>query len=183
MRLVIAVTGASGTLYAQRLLERLGGRGHELHVVMSRGGREVAASELGRLQLPPGSLEYPDDQMAAAPFISGSAQFDAMTVIPCSMGTLGRIAAGLADTVILRTADVFLKEKRPLVLVPRETPLSLVHVRNLAVVMEAGAMVIPAMPGFYRKPVGVQDLVDSVVDRVLDHLGTPDGKIRRWPGP
>ena len=114
------------------------------------------------------------------PFVSGSARFDAMVICPCSMGTLGRIAAGVSDNTILRAADVFLKERRKLILVPRETPWSLIHARNVCTVIEAGALVLPASPGFYGRPVTIEKLVDTVVDRILDHLGLPSNGAFRW---
>jgi 4-hydroxy-3-polyprenylbenzoate decarboxylase len=114
------------------------------------------------------------------PFVSGSARFDAMVVIPCSMGTLGRIANGASDDTICRAADVFLKERRKLILVPRETPLNLVHVRNMARVLEAGADLIPATPSFYSRPQTVAQVVDTVVARVLDHLGIGHQLAKRW---
>jgi 4-hydroxy-3-polyprenylbenzoate decarboxylase len=114
------------------------------------------------------------------PFVSGSARFDAMVVVPCSMGTLGRIAAGTAETTILRAADVFLKERRKLILVPRETPWNLIHARNVVTVMEAGATVLPASPGFYSKPKNIEELADTVVARILDQLGLPAPGAFRW---
>ena len=115
-----------------------------------------------------------------APFASGSNPPDAMVVIPCTMGTMGRIAHGYSEDVLLRAADVVLKEKRKLILVPRETPLSLVHVRNMELLLLAGATILPANPGFYSKPKTVQEVVDTVVARVLDHLGLPQKLMPRW---
>ena len=114
------------------------------------------------------------------PFVSGSNPFDAMVVIPCSMGTLGRIAHGSSDNVLLRAADVMLKERRKLILVPRETPISLIHVKNLELLLLAGATIIPANPSFYTRPQTVQQVVDTVVARVLDHLGLPQRLVSRW---
>jgi 4-hydroxy-3-polyprenylbenzoate decarboxylase len=115
-----------------------------------------------------------------APFASGSNPLDAMVVIPCSMGTLGRIAHGFSEDVLLRTADVMLKEKRKLILVPRETPLSLVHVKNFELLLLAGATILPANPGFYTHPKTVEQVVDTVVARVLDHLGIAQSLAARW---
>jgi 4-hydroxy-3-polyprenylbenzoate decarboxylase len=115
-----------------------------------------------------------------APFASGSNAVDAMVVIPCSMGTLGRIAHGLSDDVLLRAADVTLKERRKLILVPRETPLSLVHVKNFELLLLAGAILIPANPSFYTRPQSIEQVVDTVVARVLDHLGLPQELVKRW---
>jgi 4-hydroxy-3-polyprenylbenzoate decarboxylase len=115
-----------------------------------------------------------------APFASGSNPFDAMIVIPCSMGTLGRIAHGLSDNLLLRAADVALKEKKQLILVPRETPLSLVHIKNFELLLLAGATIIPANPSFYSHPQTIEQVVDTVVARVLDHLGVPHRLAARW---
>jgi 4-hydroxy-3-polyprenylbenzoate decarboxylase len=179
MRLVLAATGASGAIYLQRLLDHLTGPGHELHLVFSAYGRQVIHEELGELRVPPDAVEHSDKSMNA-PFASGSARFDAMVIVPCSMGTLGRIAAGTSETLILRAADVFLKERRPLLLVPRETPWNLIHARNAVTVIEAGAHLVPAMPSFYSKPAGIEQLVDTVVWRVLDQLGIEAPNACRW---
>ena len=179
MRLVLAGTGASGALYLQRLLLRLDPVEHEVHLVLSAYARQVIAEELGGLQVPEGVHQHGDKSMNV-PFVSGSARFDAMVVAPCSMGTLGRIAAGTSDTTILRAADVFLKERRKLILVPRETPWNLIHARNITTVMEAGAIVLPASPGFYSRPTTVEELVDTVVLRILDQLGIEMPGAFRW---
>jgi len=183
MKLVIAVTGASGSMYAQRLLEQIAKAKEveECHVVLSEHAQEVAATELGAkgLTIPKGMKVHGDKTMQV-PFASGSAKFEAMAIIPCSMGTLGRIAHGYSDGTITRTADVFLKEKRKLILVPRETPWNLVQARNVVTLLEAGAMMLPAIPSFYGKPKTVEDVVDTVVARVLDHLQLPNDLVKRW---
>ena len=179
MKLVVAATGASGSLYLQRLLDHLAGGGHEIHLVMSAYARQVVNQELGGLRIPDGVIEHGDKSMNA-PFASGSALLDAMVVVPCSMGTLGRIACGTSDSALLRAADVFLKEGRKLILVPRETPWSLIHTRNAAAVIEAGAVLLPACPGFYSNPQSVNDVVDSVVWRILDQLGIDSPSAFRW---
>jgi len=183
MKLVIAVTGASGSMYAQRLLEQIAKAKEveECHVVLSEHAQEVAATELGAkgLRIPKGMKVHGDKTMQV-PFASGSAKFEAMAIIPCSMGTLGRIAHGYSDGTIARTADVFLKEKRKLILVPRETPWNLVQARNVVTLLEAGAMMLPAIPSFYGKPKTVEDVVDTVVARVLDHLNLPNDLVKRW---
>jgi 4-hydroxy-3-polyprenylbenzoate decarboxylase len=183
MRLVIAVTGASGSMYAQRLLEQIAKAKEveECHVVLSEHAQEVAVTELGAkgLTIPKGMKVHGDKTMQV-PFASGSAKFEAMAIIPCSMGTLGRIAHGYSDGTIARTADVFLKEKRKLILVPRETPWNLVQARNVVTLLEAGAMMLPAIPSFYGKPKTVEDVVDTVVARVLDHLQLPNDLVKRW---
>ncbi len=179
MKLVLAGTGASGAIYLQRLLSALDPSAHEVHLVLSPYGRQVVAEELGALQIPEGVHVHGDRSMNV-PFVSGSAQFDAMVVVPCSMGTLGRIASGVSDTVILRAADVFLKERRRLILVPRETPWSLIHARNAVTVLEAGAVLLPASPGFYARPQTIEALVDGLVARILDQLGLPAPDAFRW---
>lgn len=183
MRLVLAATGASGAIYLQRLLDHIEQSGsHELHLVLSAYAKQVVHEEIGALRLPPGTIEHSDKSMNA-PFASGSAQFDAMVIAPCSMGTLGRIAAGTSESLILRTADVFLKERRPLILVPRETPWNLIHARNAVTVLEAGARLLPAMPSFYSRPESIQDAVDTVVWRILDQIGIPAPNACRWQEP
>jgi flavin prenyltransferase len=180
VKILVAITGASGALYAQRLLDNLDPRRHELHVVLSHYAQQVIATELpGGLRLPDGVQSHNIKSMNA-PFASGSNPPDAMVVIPCTMGTLGRIAHGYSEDVLLRAADVVLKERRKLILVPRETPLSLVHVKNMELLLQAGAVILPANPGFYAGPKTVQDVVDTVVARVLDHLGLPQKLVARW---
>jgi flavin prenyltransferase len=176
----VAITGASGTLYAQRLLDNLDTRAHQVDVVLSNYAHAVIAEELpGGLRLPSGVTQYGLKSMNA-PFASGSNAPDVMVVIPCSMGTLGRIAHGYSEDVLLRAADVVLKERKKLILVPRETPLSLVHVKNFELLLLAGAVILPANPSFYTQPKTVTDLADTVVARVLDHLGLPQRLVARW---
>jgi 4-hydroxy-3-polyprenylbenzoate decarboxylase len=180
MRIVVAITGASGALYAQRLLDALDPARHAVHVVLSRYAPAVLQEELpGGLRLREGVVTHGLRSMNA-PFASGSNAFDAMAVIPCSMGTLGRIAHGVSDDLLLRAADVMLKERRQLILVPRETPLSLVHVENFRLLLQAGATILPANPSFYSGPATVEAVVDTVVARVLDHLGVEHGLAARW---
>ena len=180
MKILVAITGASGTLYAQRLLDNLDPHVHEIHVVLSNYAQQVIAEELpGGLRLPDGVKTHNLKSMNA-PFASGSNPPDAMVVIPCSMGTLGRIAHGYSEDVLLRAADVVLKEKKKLILVPRETPLSLVHVKNFELLLLAGATILPANPSYYTGPKTIQEVVDTVVARVLDHLGLPNKLVARW---
>ncbi len=180
MRFVFAATGASGALYLQRLLDHVAADGgHEVHLVLSGYARQVVKEEIGELRVPAGTVEHSDKSMNA-PFASGSTRWDAMVVMPCSMGTVGRIAAGTSESLILRAADVFLKERRKLVLVPRETPWNLVHARNVVAVMEAGAQMLPAMPSFYSGPESIEELVDTVVWRVLDQIGVAAPNACRW---
>ncbi len=180
MKILVAITGASGTLYAQRLLDNLDPQTHEIHVVLSNYAQQVIAQELpGGLRLPAGVKAHGLKSMNA-PFASGSNPPDAMVVIPCTMGTLGRIAHGYSEDVLLRAADVVLKEKKKLILVPRETPLSLVHVKNFEFLLLAGATLVPANPSFYSGASTIVELVDTVVARVLDHLGVAHRLVERW---
>jgi flavin prenyltransferase len=180
VKILVAITGASGALYAQRLLDNLDPRQHEIHVVLSNYAQQVIAEELpAGLQLPAGAKTHNVKSMNA-PFASGSNPPDAMIVIPCTMGTLGRIAHGYSEDVLLRAADVVLKEKKKLILVPRETPLSLVHIRNMELLVLAGATIFPANPSFYAGPKSIQEVVDTVVARVLDHLGIANQLAPRW---
>ena len=174
---VLAVTGASGACYAQRFLERAAALdGVALHVVLTDTARDIWRHELGR-EAPKGL----DNSRFDAPFCSGSAAADVMVVLPCSMGMLARIAAGTADDAIARMADVQLKERRPLLLVPRETPLNLIHLRNMATLTEAGAVIMPASPGFYSRPADLPTLVDAFVARILQVAGLSDiDKSYQW---
>jgi len=182
MKLVIAATGASGAIYLQRLLEQIDCAAHEVHLIMSAYAREVAKQELNALKVPAGVSHHSESDMNV-PFVSGSARFDAMVIVPCSMATLGRIASGCSDSVLLRAADVFLKERRKLILVPRETPWNLIHARNVVTLLEAGAIVLPAIPSFYSRPSSVTAIVDTVVWRILDQMGLPSQGAYRWGEP
>jgi flavin prenyltransferase len=182
MKLVVAVGGASGSVYARRLLDVLAARPDlELGLCVSESGLEVWRHELG------GEPSYPFKRWGRrdfrAPFASGSAGWEAMVVIPCSTGGLARIAHGISDDLIGRAADVMLKERRKLVLVVRETPLSLVHLENMVAATRAGAVVLPATPSFYSKPSTVEELIDTVVGRVLDQIGLPHRLMPRWGEP
>jgi flavin prenyltransferase len=182
VKILVAITGASGALYAQRLLDNLDPRLHEVHVVLSNYAQAVLGQELpDGLRLPDGVRAHNLKSMNA-PFASGSNPVDAMVIIPCTMGTLGRIAHGFSEDVLLRAADVTLKEKRKLILVPRETPLSLVHVRNFELLLLAGATILPANPSFYHRPATIEQVADTVVGRVLDHLGIEHNLAPRWGG-
>lgn len=193
--IVVAITGASGSIYGIRLIEELLKQECRVSVLLSTAGRQVLAHEEGlQLSADPGErlqqlriafdagdrlLHYAEDDFFA-PVASGSAAPDAMVVIPCSMGTAARIAAGLSHTLIERVADVMLKERRPLLLVPRETPLSTIHLENLLRLSRVGAQVLPAMPAFYAQPKSVAELVDFVVGKVLDALGVSHELFTRW---
>jgi 4-hydroxy-3-polyprenylbenzoate decarboxylase len=179
MKLVIAATGASGTIYLQRLLEQIDCAAHEVHLVMSAHAGQVAKQELDDFKIPPNVSQHSENELNV-PFVSGSARFDAMVIVPCSMATLGRIASGSSDSALLRAADVFLKERRKLILVPRETPWNLIHARNVVTLLEAGAIVLPAIPSFYSRPGSVSAIVDTVVWRILDQIGLPNPQAYRW---
>jgi 4-hydroxy-3-polyprenylbenzoate decarboxylase len=180
LRILVAITGASGSLYAQRLLDNLDLQQHEVHLVMSHYAQAVIGEELpGGLKIPEGVKTHGLKSMNA-PFASGSNPFDVMVIIPCSMGTLGRVAHGYGEDLLLRAADVMLKERRKLILVPRETPLSLVHIKNFELLMQAGAVIIPANPSFYTQPKTVEQVADTVVARVLDHMGIAQKLVLRW---
>ena len=146
---------------------------------MSAYAEKVAKQELDRFRIPTGVSRHSENDMNV-PFVSGSARFDAMVIVPCSMATLGRIASGTSDTALLRAADVFLKERRKLILVPRETPWNLIHARNVVSLLEAGAIVLPAIPSFYSRPNSVMAVVDTVVWRILDQIGLPSPSAYRW---
>lgn len=179
MKCVIAITGASGSIYAQRLLHQLDQPDHEIHVVLSSHAQEVASCEIGKLEIP-SSFHIHNNQSMNVPFASGSSTISHMVIVPCSMGTLGRIAYGYSDSTITRTADVFLKEKRKLIVVPRETPWNLIQARNVVTLIEAGALVLPAVPSFYSNPKSVEEVADTVVARILDHLGIKNDLVKRW---
>ncbi len=180
-KFVVGVTGASGAPYARRLLEVLRAKsGVELGICASPTAKDVWALECGGDlgEAVGGHVWGVHDYRA--PFASGSAGWHAMVVVPCSMGTAGRIAHGISDTLLTRAADVMLKEKRPLIVVPRETPLGLVHLENLTQLARLGALVLPAMPAFYGKPATLEEAIDTVVGRILDHLGVEHDLLRRW---
>jgi 4-hydroxy-3-polyprenylbenzoate decarboxylase len=183
-KIVVGVTGASGAAYAKRLLTLLGqcaksAQKLELGCVLSKTAREVWSLECGGAPEDVGVPIYGADDYRA-PFASGSAGWQAMVVIPCSMGTLGRIAHGTSDSLLTRAADVMLKERRMLILVPREAPLSIIHLENQLAVARAGALVLPASPSFYGRPRTLEEALDTVVARVLDQLGIEHTLGHRW---
>lgn len=184
-RIVVGVGGASGQPYAQRLLAFLSDHRElldlDVHVVFSRMGRLVWKDEVG---VDPESFGFPIHPPGdmTAPFASGSARFEALVVVPCSGGSLGRIAHGISTDLIGRTADVMLKERKKLLLVLRESPYSLVHIENMAAVTRAGAVVLPASPSFYSAPADRTALLDTVTSRILDQLGIDNDLMRRWTG-
>lgn len=188
---VLAITGASGAPYGVRLLEVLAAHGVPTWLLVSAHGWRLLEEECGiegepALRKATGGdwhcVHVFDDKDRGAAPASGSARTRGMVVCPCSMGTVAAIAHGTSRSLIERAADVTLKERRPLLLVPRETPLSLVHLRNLTLATEAGATILPAAPGFYHRPQTVRELVDFIVQRVLDHLGLEIALVKRWGG-
>ncbi len=180
MKLVLAATGASGAIYLQRLLAKIPVTDHEVHLLLSRHAKQVIAEELDEFAVPEGVHQHSDGAGMNVPFVSGSAKFDAMVIAPCSMGTVGRIASGASESTLLRAADVFLKERRKLILVPRESPWNLIHARNVVTLLEAGAVIMPASPSFYSRPKSLEAVVDTVVERVLDQLGIEPVSAYRW---
>jgi flavin prenyltransferase len=180
LKILIAITGASGAIYAQRLITQLDTEEHEVHLVLSRYAHVVLQEELPNGLIVPPTFKVHQLRSMNAPFASGSNPCDVMVVIPCSMGTLGRIAHGLSDDVLLRAADVTLKERRKLILVPRETPFSMVHIKNMELLLLAGAVILPANPSFYTRPATVEEVADTVVARVLDHMGIEHRLRPRW---
>lgn len=200
-RYIVGISGASGAPYARRVLQVLCASQHQVDLIVTTSGAKVLEVEEGITLRGPTDIAYRaladwlecdltdlpgvvlhDWRNVGADIASGSCAVDAMVVVPCSGGTLARIAHGVSQGLLERAADVCLKERRRLVLVPRETPLSLIHLRNMTAVTEAGAIVLPGSPGFYHRPQSVQDLVDSVAGRILHHLGVDSGLMRAWRG-
>lgn len=194
----VGITGGSGAPYALRLLEALTDSGHDVHVVISPSGETVLQLETGislgktlrdkqsaldaRIETEgrAGTLRVFAHDNLAAPISSGSFPCAGMAIVPCSTGSLGRIAAGISSNLIERGADVMLKERRSLIVVPRETPLSEIHLRNMLTLRQAGADILPAMPAFYHKPKTISDLIDMIVGRILDRLGVENSLFYRW---
>jgi 4-hydroxy-3-polyprenylbenzoate decarboxylase len=185
-RLITGVTGASGSIYGWRLLEKMRSRpGVELHLILSRAGERTAFLELGKQAADFRALAgcwHPVEDISS-PLASGSFPAAAMIVAPCSIHTMSSIAAGISSNLMIRAADVMLKQKRPLVLMVRETPLHLGHLRSMAALAEMGAILFPPVPAFYHQPRTVAELVDDTLDRVLDLLGLAGPETRRWQGP
>ena len=193
--IVTAICGASGSIYGVRLIKALAEHGVRVLVILSHAGSHVLSHEMGyKAALPfedfleargvdlsrsPGIEVLSQDEIAAAP-ASGSFPHDGMAVAPCSMKTLAAVAAGYADNLITRSCDVALKEKRPLVLVPRETPFNLIHLENMARIAGAGGIILPPSPSFYTLPETVEALADTVVARIMDHLGVEHDILARW---
>ncbi len=182
MRLIIAITGASGVAYSRRLLEELKNKHIETHLVISQAAKKIINFEFG---LPVKKIEelasyvYEIDDWSC-PIVSGSFKTDGMIIVPCSMKTLAGIANAFATNVILRAADVTLKEKRKLIVVPRETPLNSIHLKNMLDLSNQGTYILPAMPAFYHKPKNIENLIDFIVGRILDLLDIEHSLYQRW---
>lgn len=183
-KIILAITGASGSLYAVQFLKGLQQSDVEIHAIISNAGRLVLQHELGLT--PEGLQKYVAKWHAvdnfAAPMSSGSSKFDAMVVLPCTMGSLGAIANGIARNLIHRTADVILKEKKTLVLAVRETPLNRIHLENLLKVHDAGAIICPPMPSFYHRPESLEEMATFFAGRVADLIGIEMAGLKRWQG-
>jgi flavin prenyltransferase len=180
-KIVIAITGASGAIYARQLIAKI--KTLEIQpqvgIIMSKNAKMVWETELGNSDYDKITYPFYDNTDFSAPFASGSAQYTSMIIVPCSMGTLGRIAAGISNDLITRSADVILKERRKLICVVRETPYNLIHIKNMEAVTLAGGIICPATPSFYHQPKTIEEAADTVVDRVLDLAGLPV-PTKRW---
>jgi 4-hydroxy-3-polyprenylbenzoate decarboxylase len=185
VKVIVGISGASGAIYGLRLLERLRGQESvEIHLVLSKSGEKTLHLETGKLAADVRGLAhfwYPLEDISCR-LASGSNPMDAMVVAPCSIHTMSSIATGISGNLLVRAADVILKEKRKLILLVRESPFHLGHLRNMTALAEMGAIIAPPIPGFYHHPETVMDIVDHSVDRVLDLLGLPDARVRRWQG-
>ena len=185
MKVIVGISGASGAIYGVRLLERLGGRTDvETHLILSKSGEKTLFLETGKLAADIRRLAHfwhPLEDIGSR-LASGSSSIDAMVVAPCSIHTMSAIAAGITSNLLVRAADVILKERRRLILLVRESPFHLGHLRSMAALAEMGAIIAPPIPAFYHLPETVMDIVDHSVDRVLDLLGLPDPTVRRWQG-
>jgi len=173
-RIVVAVTGASGAIYARQLLQKLekaAAQTEQVAIVMTENARTVWETELGTDDYKALPFKTYTQQDFMAPFASGSGRYDTMVICPCSMGTLGRVAGGMSNDLITRAADVVLKERRKLICVVRETPYNVIHIKNMLTVSEAGGIICPATPSFYSVPKNMEDVAATVVDRVLDLIG------------
>ncbi len=180
MKCVIGISGASGAIYPFQVLDYLKKKtNHEVSVVASSNGRRIFREEMGKDLEEMGFPLYATNNFDV-PFVSGSARFDAMVILPCSMGTLGRIAHGVSNDSLTRAADVFIKEKRKLILVPRDTPFSLIHIENMRLLSLAGVTLIPAIPSFYSHPKTLEEVAATVTSRILDHMGIENDLMARW---
>ena len=176
MKIVVGITGASGSIYAQRLIKYLSESPEveKISVVFSDNADQIYFSETGDKVTPSEKIEVNSDHNFYVSYASGSSTYDALIICPCTVGTLGRIAGGIANTLITRAADVMLKERRKLILVLRETPYNLIHIRNMETVTSCGGIILPASPSFYTNPKTIPELVDTVVFRILSLIGIQD---------
>ncbi len=180
MRIVVGITGASGVIYGKRLLEVAKEKNIEVHLVVSDAARRVAEHELPGFNFIDLANSAYDNTDLAAPIASGSFKVDAMVIVPATMKTIGTLASGTCEDLICRAADVQMKERRKLIVVPRETPVHAIHLENMAKLSRLGVTVLPAMPAFYHKPKRVEDMVDFIVGRILDQLGVEHDLFKRW---
>lgn len=182
MRLTVAITGASGVVYGKRLLEELKKKEIETHLVISKAAKKIINLELDTTQKTLEKLadHYYDVDDWSSPIVSGSFKTDAMIIIPCSMKTLAGIASGYTENIILRAADVTLKENNKLIIVPRETPLNYIHLKNMLELSKIGVIIVPSMPAFYHNPQTIGELIDFIVGRILDLLGVKHSLYTRW---
>jgi flavin prenyltransferase len=184
LRVIVGITGASGSIYGWRLLEKLRSARAEIHMVLTRAGERTAHLEIGRSAADFKSLAdywYPVEDIGGR-IASGSSAMEAMVIAPCSIHTMSAIATGISSNLVVRAADVTLKERRKLILMVRETPFHLGHLRNMVALSEMGAIIAPPVPGFYTLPKTVDDIVDHSVDRVMDLIGLPAADAHRWQG-
>ncbi len=183
--ILLAITGASGSIYSLKFIKTLRDLGQEVHVIVSETGEQVSKIEIMeqgfQAMIRMAHTVYRPDNLAAAP-ASGSSRWKAMVVLPCTMGTLASIAHGISRNLIHRAADCFLKERRPLVLVPRETPLNRIHLQNMLLAQEAGAVIYPAMPSFYHKPADIDEMASFFAGRLTEFLGFRVDDLKRWQG-
>ncbi|OEF97297.1 aromatic acid decarboxylase [Vulcanibacillus modesticaldus] len=191
-KIIVGITGASGVIYGIRLIEELVKMGHKVHLMITDAGWQVLNQELGLsiddkvsslseyIKEFNSNIFYHHMRDFNAPIASGSYQADSMIVIPCSMGTLSKIAHGTSSNLLERAADVMLKEGKKLIIVPRETPLNNIHLENMLTLSKAGAKILPAMPGFYHNPSNIEELIDHLVGKALDLMGIPHSLFRRW---
>lgn len=183
MKLIVAITGASGVIYGIRLLEFLKKKEEiSVSLVLSKVAKEIIQLETNYTLEYVKNLanKYYEEDDFTAPFISGSSKFNAMIIVPCSMKTLACIANGLSNNIITRAADCMMKEKKPLILVPRETPLNVIHLKNMLTLCKSGILILPASPAFYHKPKTIEELVNFIVGKILDHLNINNNLYKRW---
>ena len=183
-RVIVGISGASGAIYGWRLLERLRAQSVEIHLILTRSGEKTLHIETGKTAAEARKLadfSYPLEDIGAR-LASGSNPMDAMAIAPCSIHTMSAIAGGISSNLLIRAADVMLKERRRLILMVRESPFHLGHLRNMTLLAEMGAIIAPPIPGFYHNPQTVMELVDHSVDRVLDLIGLSDAHVKRWDG-